>query len=1309
MKLLLLIFSIFMMSTQLNALCSDSNNENQCTSNPSGCIWDNKGTNAGNDDTCVDAANTPPTANAGSDQTVAVGSDITLDGSGSTDSDGTIDSYSWSDGTTTWTGVAPTISTTGWSTGDYTITLTVTDNDGATDTDTVVVTVIAAGNTPPTFTSTPVTTATEGTAYSYTVSTNDADDGDTVTVTASTLPSWLSFNGTVLIGTPATGDAGLDNIVLTADDGTDTTDQTFTITVSAAGNSDPVANDKNYTAPFETAISGNVITDSPADSDPDGDTLTISSFTSPAHGTLTIISNGGDGNFTYTPNNGYSGLESFTYSISDSNGGIDTATVIIKINSDSGIPSYDNSSVCGLFGNVLTTYDHLTSNGNNDQVCNTESIAYPEGEIDGEIICHEDPACGGDGQSCERVDPPNNRYAHDFPDNNLSGSTSTLASSPVTLQGFNYGDINYGGTITLDPQTTYDGSSIKVMLLGHMFLSSATLKLEPGDYYFDSLTFDGQNNTLILPNGGPVRIFIKGNLEVDMNNLSFNADTGSSENDLFVYVAGNFESIGNGGGTTSWKAFIYVEGTVELNNNSNNWQIYGAITAEGEVTIDGNNPDFIGTGDGSNLGVGECVLCFEQPHSNGNKVSTTFANEGAVTITDLIIRKAYAPTYSPYTKYAHSVTTGTSATVSVTTDIENLPHFPNPTTVDGFEYTIGNYNADQRDTVTDTTTVPFNLRDYNTSTLADAKALYLANYTEGGYNYHEMVNRCSPFTPETTYLTGPFDAWDTFRNINDRNISTKIAAKPYEITIASLNAEQSATELKAGIDITYSLVDKDTNVKVAGPFPFNAAALASINTSAPFPVPTAHKRVGVEFEVCADYNGTAYTFYSHGDLQCSGGNALPPVQADTAPGDVRYRLFYASDLFAIRPDSFVITFNTSGELTSGIEYNLTVQALDAGGASTVNYNQDSADITKTSNLYLKDNSPDTGLMDGNSTFTDAIFIDGVDTIPVSFDNVGQVGIHFEDTNWAMIDADDSPSNCNDTHTFNGYSNEAGLEDACFDGEGALTTFIPDHFRVDGITLTNHRGGYFTYLSNDLNMSAHVAVNITAENAAGATTTNFDANPQLYGNPVTVDLNVTDWNATLVTSLTTADTTNRHPFGQPLKVKDINTASSLGFSAGTITSNALMFNYTRTNNPPNIPLPFVVPGSDVNVTVDSTYTPSTVSGSGAGTGTGAAKFFYARAKSEKGNDYYDDVTISTTINTPIQVLIYCQTDTCLEAGPFVTITDTPSQWWIIEDHDQTLNDGNISLQLNPAVAGAAVNPSDPNQVIISASSPNATIN
>ncbi|RRS32935.1 MAG: hypothetical protein P794_00005, partial [Epsilonproteobacteria bacterium (ex Lamellibrachia satsuma)] len=77
-------------------------------------------------------SNISPTADAGPDQTVTQGSSVTLDGSGSSDTDGSISSYSWSDGTNTWTGVSPTISTSGWTIGSHTITLTVTDNDGAT-------------------------------------------------------------------------------------------------------------------------------------------------------------------------------------------------------------------------------------------------------------------------------------------------------------------------------------------------------------------------------------------------------------------------------------------------------------------------------------------------------------------------------------------------------------------------------------------------------------------------------------------------------------------------------------------------------------------------------------------------------------------------------------------------------------------------------------------------------------------------------------------------------------------------------------------------------------------------------------------------------------------------------------------------------------------------------------------------------------------------------------------------------------------------------------------------------------------------
>jgi len=97
--------------------------------------------------------NTPPTANAGADQTVTDGDGngvetVTLDGSASSDSDGSIPSYEWSEGAAVLTtGVSPFVS---FAVGTHTLTLRVTDDQGATGTDTVVVTVNARPNTPPT-------------------------------------------------------------------------------------------------------------------------------------------------------------------------------------------------------------------------------------------------------------------------------------------------------------------------------------------------------------------------------------------------------------------------------------------------------------------------------------------------------------------------------------------------------------------------------------------------------------------------------------------------------------------------------------------------------------------------------------------------------------------------------------------------------------------------------------------------------------------------------------------------------------------------------------------------------------------------------------------------------------------------------------------------------------------------------------------------------------------------------------------------------------------------------------------------------
>ena len=89
--------------------------------------------------------NQPPTAEANGPYTGTAGVALSLSSTGSTDSDGTIASYSWALGNgQTATGASPSV--TYAAAGTYTAVLTVTDNDGATDTDQATITVAGSGN-----------------------------------------------------------------------------------------------------------------------------------------------------------------------------------------------------------------------------------------------------------------------------------------------------------------------------------------------------------------------------------------------------------------------------------------------------------------------------------------------------------------------------------------------------------------------------------------------------------------------------------------------------------------------------------------------------------------------------------------------------------------------------------------------------------------------------------------------------------------------------------------------------------------------------------------------------------------------------------------------------------------------------------------------------------------------------------------------------------------------------------------------------------------------------------------------------------
>ena len=64
------------------------------------------------------------------------------------------------------------------------------------------------------------------------------------------------------------------------------------------------------------------------DSDPDLDVLQVESVTQGTHGAVAI---NGNGTVTYTPQANYFGSDSFTYTVTDGRGGIDTASVLVTI------------------------------------------------------------------------------------------------------------------------------------------------------------------------------------------------------------------------------------------------------------------------------------------------------------------------------------------------------------------------------------------------------------------------------------------------------------------------------------------------------------------------------------------------------------------------------------------------------------------------------------------------------------------------------------------------------------------------------------------------------------------------------------------------------------------------------------------------------------------------------------------------------------------------------------------------------------------------------------------------------------------
>jgi RHS repeat-associated protein len=90
-------------------------------------------------------------------------------------------------------------------------------------------------------------------------------------------------------------------------------------------NSPPVANADSATLAMNSI--SNAVQVLSNDSDPDGDSLSITGNTTPSHGTVVLVGN----IYYYTPTSGYVGTDSFNYTNSDGHGGKAIGTVRLKV------------------------------------------------------------------------------------------------------------------------------------------------------------------------------------------------------------------------------------------------------------------------------------------------------------------------------------------------------------------------------------------------------------------------------------------------------------------------------------------------------------------------------------------------------------------------------------------------------------------------------------------------------------------------------------------------------------------------------------------------------------------------------------------------------------------------------------------------------------------------------------------------------------------------------------------------------------------------------------------------------------------
>ena len=387
---------------------------------------------------------------------------------------------------------------------------TYTVSDGsATSTATVTITVTPA-NDPPIAGNDSASVAEGGTLTinASTLLANDSDpEGATLSVTSVSNPA----NGSVLLSedmatvtyTHDGSETTSGSFIYTVSDGSDTSTATVTITVTPANDPPTASNDSASVAEGGTlTISASTLLDN--DSDPEGNTLSLTSVSNVANGTVSLSED--KTTVTYTHDGSETTSGSFTYTVSDGSAS-STATVNITVTPANDPPTASNNSASVAEGGTLTINASTLLANDSDPEGATLSLTSVSNVVNGTVSLSEDKTTV--------------TYTHD-------GSETSSASFIYTVSD---GSASSTATVNITVTPTNDSpvasnDSTSVAEGGTLTINASTLLANDSDPEGATLSVTSVSN----PANGSVL------LSEDMATVTYTHDGSETTSGSFIYT-----------------------------------------------------------------------------------------------------------------------------------------------------------------------------------------------------------------------------------------------------------------------------------------------------------------------------------------------------------------------------------------------------------------------------------------------------------------------------------------------------------------------------------------------------------------------------------------------------------------------------------------------------------------------------------------------------------------------------------------------------------------------------------------------------